>query len=855
MKKLFLLMLFALAAHGQSPLVRNFYTTNANIGAPIWTNDTSVHIIGQIGLQINNSDDLIKIKAVGYNWPTDNGPSGTTGIFRNDGSGTLDWSTNFNSLKITNLYLGSGLTLSYATATTLPIINSSKQLVSLAAGTNGQVLTLSSGAPVWADAPGSSSSSPINNLYVTNLYATNVTVQTSITLKGKQLGATHLNGTNVYPVINFTNNSDINYAWDGVSNVTETIANNAVTDAKFRQGVARSVVGVTGNATANTADIQGTADGVLRVNSAGTALAFGPIDLSKTNAATGVLQAASFPALTGDVTTSAGALAATIANSAVTYAKMQNVSAASRLLGRGSAGGSGAVQEIDLGTGLTMSGTTLSASSTAGATPGFTITGNYLITANNTNIDNGTAGTNAFIIVGGSGSSVTNGANLLAAYAAAKLIKPAGAALSTVNRETILLLPGVYDLGSSTLTMDSSFIDVVGISSATGTRSGYTSSGPANLGDTIVKSTGSAITLSASGLDCGIRNLCVQGGNPALAATSGWGANWFCINVVIYSPSSFVGMTTSQNCNGYWEDVLCPYSGSFGYGAIASGTFVRCIGSDGSFGGNTTGTFSGLGIDCMADNLSFGRGGISGTLIRCRYVNVSGTDAANFASSGNISGTLIGCIGPAGKANFGNGTMSGTMYNCSGGTFGSTIVSGTVKGCDFAGWNGAYTMNTADSTQVSSNSTEQNFSVTKTIGVNNWKAGKAWRWEAWGKYSCTNATPGTITFKTKFGSTAANTSDAMALPAGGASNIGWKASGMFTCRTVGASGTISSQSLYEMDSTTLDVLNESLKPSNGTTTIDTTASQTFQISVTFSVASASNAATLENFLLIPMDVN
>ena len=50
-----------------------------------------------------------------------------------------------------------------------------------------------------------------------------------------------------------------------------------------------------------------------------------------------------------------------IDNDAVTYAKIQNVSAASKLLGRGSAAGAGDTEEITLGTGLTMTGTTLAA--------------------------------------------------------------------------------------------------------------------------------------------------------------------------------------------------------------------------------------------------------------------------------------------------------------------------------------------------------------------------------------------------------------------------------------------------------------------------------------------------------------
>lgn len=110
----------------------------------------------------------------------------------------------------------------------------------------------------------------------------------------------------------------------GTGSFAATISANAVTNAKFRQGAALSVVGVTGNATANVADISGTANQVLRINGAGTALAFGAIDLSQSAAATGVLQSTSMPALTGDVTNTVGTLATTISNNAITDAKISS---------------------------------------------------------------------------------------------------------------------------------------------------------------------------------------------------------------------------------------------------------------------------------------------------------------------------------------------------------------------------------------------------------------------------------------------------------------------------------------------------------------------------------------------------
>lgn len=67
------------------------------------------------------------------------------------------------------------------------------------------------------------------------------------------------------------------------------IGANKVTRGMEAQGIARSVIGVTGNATANVADIQGTANQVLVINNAGSALAFGALNLASSAAVTGNL--------------------------------------------------------------------------------------------------------------------------------------------------------------------------------------------------------------------------------------------------------------------------------------------------------------------------------------------------------------------------------------------------------------------------------------------------------------------------------------------------------------------------------------------------------------------------------------
>lgn len=118
------------------------------------------------------------------------------------------------------------------------------------------------------------------------------------------------------------------HAASGITDFAE-----AVDDRVSALLVGGSNIGLTYDDTANSMTIAVT--GLAAIATSGSA----------TELTTGTVPSARMPALTGDVTTVAGAVATTIANDAVTYAKMQNLSATDRLLGRFSAG-AGDVEEI-----------------------------------------------------------------------------------------------------------------------------------------------------------------------------------------------------------------------------------------------------------------------------------------------------------------------------------------------------------------------------------------------------------------------------------------------------------------------------------------------------------------------------
>jgi hypothetical protein len=179
--------------------------------------------------------------------------------------------------------------------------------------------------------------------------------------------------------------------------VTWTIDADAVDNSKLRNSGALSVIGRSTNSIGDPADIAATAASGAVLRESGSVLGFGQV------------------ATAGH------------ADNSITYVKLQDVTASPRLIGRGTAG-AGDPEEITLGTGLTMTGTTLSAA-TGGVTDGdkgdITVSGGgvtWTIDANavdNTKLRDG----GALSVIGRSANSSGDPADIAATAASGAVLR------------------------------------------------------------------------------------------------------------------------------------------------------------------------------------------------------------------------------------------------------------------------------------------------------------------------------------------------------------------------------------------------------------------------------------------------
>lgn len=217
------------------------------------------------------------------------------------------------------------------------------------------------------------------------------------------------------------------------------------------------------------------------------------------------------------------------------------------------------------------------------------------------------------------------GDNLPAKYTAAKALTPNGSAKSNTNRATLIIMPGKYDI-SSGLSLDTSFVDIVGFGS-------------------IKKDRGCvpAVTVYGGTLSITVDNVRIVGIE---------GAFFF----------------STSNSNIIIEN--CKYLNNDPYGFLCSGsnlsaTFINCEAGDNSFYSDTS-VIDGTFINCVAGEYGFG---YYTPTITGKFINCEGGPSSFGGSGGTVNGEFINCEGAA--YSFGDmySTVNGVFIGCTGGDY------------------------------------------------------------------------------------------------------------------------------------------------------------------------------------------
>jgi hypothetical protein len=286
-----------------------------------------------------------------------------------------------------------------------------------------------------------------------------------------------------------------------------------------------------------------------------------------------------------------------------------------------------------------------------------------------------------YLIVPVTDNATTNGTNLLNTYIAATSLTPNASARSSTNRAVVFLPPATYNLGSSTLRLNISGVDIVGL-----TR---------DASHVIITSSNTTATISQTAND--VR--CIGFTINSTVSAPGWVPSnnlslTYWENVTFSSISANNISGTFKNCkSNNFKGVV---GGFAGYAGVVSGTFTNCIGNNsGSSGGGFVGrygTASGTFTNCTGNNIGEGGGGFAGNLGLCpgTFINCtgnnSGSNGGGFAGFGflaDASGTFTNCTGNNSGSN--GGGFAGSSGLCSGAF---TDCRGTNSGPDGGGFVG-----------------------------------------------------------------------------------------------------------------------------------------------------------------------
>lgn len=275
-------------------------------------------------------------------------------------------------------------------------------------------------------------------------------------------------------------------------------------------------------------------------------------------------------------------------------------------------------------------------------------------------------GQNYIVVYGNNQTIEQNGFELWNKYNFAKTTAPYGQPLSSTNRFTVFVAPGVYSLYSvmfPQLLLDTPYIDIISLSGEV---------------DVFITSTLVSIPLLVDTSDIRLRGINV--GGQAIHIKSSYADNYF--ENIIGGSFNFSNPNPNDVISGNFKNCV---AGLYSFGDADSGqtvinsTFENCTADNYSFGY----TLSGSDLkNCTGGFQSFGTNYLlNSTLTDCKSAGDS------FGTNTQISdSTLTNCS--AGSYSFGrtNGAsqiLDSTLINCTAleGSFSNYIENSTFKGC------------------------------------------------------------------------------------------------------------------------------------------------------------------------------
>jgi hypothetical protein len=337
--------------------------------------------------------------------------------------------------------------------------------------------------------------------------------------------------------------------------------------------------------------------------------------------------------------------------------------------------------------------------------------------------------------IGGGNSYVIAqpGDNLFTRYQEAKVLNPNGNPKSIINRSSLIIMPGIYNL-TGHLNINEEFTDIIGLGAIkkdvgcipsviiTGSGSAPTSSGFIHVSANDIKIKGIYFSGNFDSFfrlgnalpkqvfeDCKGNNysfyfnrpfgftdpisidgtfINCEGSNFSFGASNTHVSNGTYINCKA-EENSFSSNVSNCELNGLYRNCHAGLRsfGAGGLGGILRGTFENCQSIGSGFGWGGFPDLYGRFINCKAGNLSFGFGGgspFSGSF----FENCTAGELSFGYNTSSLSGaTFVNCTaGPASWGGVGfdsNNRMLGKLYNCrlTSGTFGIPSGEGLLRNC------------------------------------------------------------------------------------------------------------------------------------------------------------------------------